>query len=151
MRKTMLALFAVFLGLTVAGCLPKAQPPAQPASGLPGTVQGSDPVTYGEADNGGRVELKLGRRMKLSLAGNMTTGYSWAVSKVETSVLTLESQDYDPDPPAGGEPVSGGGGTATFIFLASNPGTTTLELRYVRPWEKDQPPANTFGMTVVVK
>jgi predicted secreted protein len=36
-------------------------------------------------------------------------------------------------------------------FEAVAVGQTTLDLVYHRPWEKDVPPARTFGVTIVVK
>ena len=48
-------------------------------------------------------------------------------------------------------PLVGAGGNETFRFTASAAGTTTLSLEYRRPWETDQPAAQTYTLQVVVR
>ena len=47
--------------------------------------------------------------------------------------------------------VVGEGGQMTFIFLAANPGSTTLELAYRRPFEPNIAPAKTVRYDVAVR
>jgi inhibitor of cysteine peptidase len=44
----------------------------------------------------------------------------------------------------------GTGGTFFFKFRATRPGITTINLIYVRPWEKNIQPADTFRCAVEV-
>ena len=46
--------------------------------------------------------------------------------------------------------VVGSGGRYYFKFRALQPGMTTIKLIYLRPWQKDQPPLETFRCTVEV-
>ncbi len=42
-------------------------------------------------------------------------------------------------------------GKRSLTFLAQKSGRTGLRLIYVRPWKKDQEPANEFNLMVIVK
>ena len=99
-----------------------------------------------ERDNGRRVELRVGDVLILTLRANYSTGYSWEVVSSGEPVLRQAG------PPTFTEDshLAGAGGTATFEFRAEKAGSTSLELVYVRPWEKDAEPARTFSLTVVV-
>ena len=50
-----------------------------------------------------------------------------------------------------GPNVVGAGGREVLRFEAQQPGTTTLELVYHRPWEKDVEPLERFTVEVVVE
>ncbi len=45
---------------------------------------------------------------------------------------------------------AGAGGTLRYEFRAEEAGAASLELVYVRAWEKDAKPADAFALTVVV-
>ena len=97
-------------------------------------------------DNGHTVKMKIGAEFSLVLRQNITTGYSWQVVS-----------SGDPVAKQIGEPASvpdsslhGAGGMVTFRFRAAAEGTGQLKLVYVRPWEKETRPAESFAVTVVV-
>jgi len=102
-----------------------------------------------EADDGKTVEAAVGTRIFVRLRGNPTTGYQWQFAKKPDPALTpLGDAQYAPDRQA---PVAiGAGGTFTFSFRAVRPGAATVRLVYVRPWEKDKPPEQTFTLAVQV-
>ena len=113
-------------------------------AGCAGT--GGNDVRVDARDNGGRVALRVGGHLLVQLSANYSTGYSW---KVVSSGEPVLRQAGPPTYVRDSERI-GAGGTATFEFVAEQKGTASLELVYVRPWEKDVKPAETFSLTVVV-
>ena len=96
-----------------------------------------------------RVQAVAGKEFAISLKSNPTTGYSWQLAKpAEAAVVKLVKSDYQADshPPG----MVGVGGKEVWTFTAVGPGKTVLDFKYVRAWEKDQPPAQTARYEVVV-
>jgi inhibitor of cysteine peptidase len=111
------------------------------------TACGTTTVTADENTNGETVKLKQGQTLKIKIDGNPTTGYSWNLTDVDQEILApLGEPDY-----ASSSTLVGAGGTYTFIFKAVAPGSTTLKLDYFRTFEKENPPADTFQLSVIVK
>jgi inhibitor of cysteine peptidase len=101
------------------------------------------------ADSGKTVAAVVGQTIVISLEGNITTGYSWQTTELSgQAVESLGKPSYVTRLHAPG--IVGVGGTFTFRFKAVRPGTAALKLIYVRPWEKDQPPQETFAVTIGV-
>lgn len=108
------------------------------------------PKEFRDAENGGAVELKVGETMRVTLASNPTTGYSWQILTNDPQVLELQGDPvYRADPSAQG--LVGAGGTETFTFVARQAGTVKLALGYLRPWEEGVPPVQTYTLTVTVR
>jgi len=115
-----------------------------------GTLLGCSPrrtISMGEVENGKTVEMNAGDMLKISLAGNPTTGYNWYVSSVDTQVLT---QVGDPSFVASSNAM-GAGGLVTLTFQAPIAGQTSLQLEYKRAWETGVNPLQTYSLMVVVK
>ena len=104
-------------------------------------------VKLTEKEAGESVEVAKGGTLEITLEGNPTTGYTWEVESVDDKVLKQESE---PDFKADSEAV-GAGGMMTLKFNAEGAGKTDLKLVYHRPWEEDEPPAETFEVSVTVK
>lgn len=113
----------------------------------------STTTTEASSDDGpvvtepGPVSLDVGGRATLELTANPTTGYQWELAaEPDTSIVTIVSDTYvAPDSSA-----MGAGGTQRMVVEGVAPGTTSIDLRYVRPWETDAEPAETatFELTV---
>jgi inhibitor of cysteine peptidase len=103
-------------------------------------------LTLTEQANGGKQNLKVGQRVLVLLPGNPTTGYTWQVdSKVDAKVLQqIGEPGFHQD-----SGLIGAGGTESFLFEATAPGTTALSLSYSRPWES-KAPEKTFTVQVTV-
>ena len=104
-------------------------------------------ISIGEAENGKTVEINAGDTLKVSLAGNPTTGYNWYVASVDTQVLT---QMGDPSFVASSNAM-GAGGIITLTFQAPIAGQTSLQLEYKRAWETAVNPLQTYSVMVDVK
>jgi inhibitor of cysteine peptidase len=104
----------------------------------------------GKAENGKRLQVPVGQYVLVRLLGNPTTGYQWQTAGV--TGRSLQSLAADPQyVPAPSKPgMVGSGGTYNFKFHAERPGTTTIKLVYVRPWEKNRPAVDTFMCTIDV-
>jgi len=104
-------------------------------------------VILTEKDQGGRVGVAKGGSLYVRLEASPGTGYGWEIAKNDSRILKLigkptfeKSENSQP----------GGPETEVFHFEGRSTGTTTLELHYRRPWEKDVPPAKTFHVEIEV-
>ncbi len=105
------------------------------------------PLALGEADSGRTVEMVVGQVATVRLASNLSTGYRWqATGDPDPRILIIEDSGYDR--PA--EKMPGAPEQSWWTLRATGAGTTTLVLRYVRPWEADEK-AKEFSLTVTVK
>ncbi|MCB2226235.1 MAG: protease inhibitor I42 family protein [Desulfarculaceae bacterium] len=98
--------------------------------------------------------LETGQVFKVSLAANHTTGYQWVLAALPPAkVIKLVSKDYVPSGAKSpdGKPLAGAGGREVWVFQAMGPGNALISLHYVRPWEKDKPPAKSRSLEVQVR
>jgi inhibitor of cysteine peptidase len=100
------------------------------------------------SDPGKPVEMTAGGKFVLVLDSNRTTGYHWERSAPEdTAIVKFTGTEYREPETA----LIGAGGKEVLSFEAAGKGTTDISLKYVRPWEKDVPPAKTVTFRVTVK
>jgi inhibitor of cysteine peptidase len=102
-------------------------------------------LLLGDSDDNSHLCLYVGDRLTLKLASNPTTGYRWG----EPEVRHLEVISADSEP--GSSERVGSPGFQIFSLKATEAGESTLTLSYVRPFEKDQPPAKTFLLFVTIE
>ena len=107
------------------------------------------PLQLSETDNGGTVEVSKGQAFSVALPGNPTTGYTWVVMAGDQSIAA-QVGEFEFESEASNNTTVGAGGMIILNFEAAGQGETTLELGYRRPWE-DNPPEETFSITIVVK
>lgn len=97
---------------------------------------------------GEMVAVNTGRCFAIRLKSNPTTGYGWQLAKpLDEKIVVQVTNDYVHS----GSKLIGAGGHEVWIFKAVGQGQAEISLKYVRSWEKDQPPARTNVFTVVVK
>jgi inhibitor of cysteine peptidase len=108
------------------------------------------PIELSAKDNGKAVEAVVGQKIHVRLAGNITTGFSWRLGKLDGEALRQVGRVKYEQRPAAGRMV-GVGGTFAFTFEAVRPGKAAIRLEYRRPWEKDKPPIRTFSATFEVR
>lgn len=107
-------------------------------------------ISVDESFNDREVALRVGEELKVSLPETRGTGYSWSVPPELKSELApiLRERRETVDAPKG---PPGSPGVRHLYFEAIGVGTASLEIDYRRPWEKDQAPARTFKLHVVVR
>jgi predicted secreted protein len=105
------------------------------------------PPTLGPSDTGKSIELAVGQTVTVRLASSPGTGYLWqTATEPDERVLIVVDAGYDrPVPDAPAAP-----GQAWWKLRATGVGSTSIALRYVRPWESSEG-AGQFTLTVTVK
>ena len=98
-----------------------------------------------EKDSGKTLTAKVGDRFTILLESNPTTGYMWKFAgPYDEHVAILCGDAYV----APSTQLVGAPGQQKLTFEVVGPGRTGIRLAYVRPWERDTPPAKTFQLLV---
>jgi inhibitor of cysteine peptidase len=114
------------------------------ATSEPGTE--STTVEVSEPAPSETVQLIVGDRLIVKLAGNMTTGYMWSLVEDGGDILVMEG-----DPTAiRDSDLIGAGELSVFSFTAASAGEAQLQFIYQRPFETEVPPINTFDITIQI-
>ena len=100
-------------------------------------------------DAGKTINVATGGELTVTLESNITTGYSWTENASMSQSGVLQQTGHQYQPPA--QQIPGRGGQEVWTFKALAAGTTTVSMEYKRPFEPNNPPANTFNITVMVK
>lgn len=135
----------IIMGLAILSVLFAICPPA-PATDKP---KDADVIKITAADEGKTIKAPLGKKLEIHLAGNPTTGFQWQIGKIKGKAIKAEGKatyvpdKYDP-------PRMGSGGIFIFPLAAVKPGKASIELKYIRPWEKDVPPNKIFKVNIEV-
>jgi inhibitor of cysteine peptidase len=97
-------------------------------------------------DHGGKVTLREGHMLVVTLDSNPTTGYKWQVKEIDASIIEQVGQsEFEEDTAKLGSP-----GVEVFRFKAVGTERTHLKLIYSRPWENEKPEKE-FELEVVVE
>ena len=108
------------------------------------TTKCGDCPTYGESDT--TIAASVGARFVIALESNPSTGYQWTATSSDAGVVELVGDEYArPDSKLVGAP-----GTERFFFDAVAVGRATLQLRYARSFQPDDPDARELTYTVTV-
>ncbi|MBU0714172.1 MAG: protease inhibitor I42 family protein [Verrucomicrobia bacterium] len=92
------------------------------------------------------IKVKAGQIFTIRMESNPTTGYSWQLSKtLDDQIILVTNAFIPPD-----SKLMGTGGHEVWTFEAIGEGQVEISMKYVRPWEKDQP-IRTNVFTVIVK
>lgn len=83
-----------------------------------------------EADNGRTVDLRAGESVRLTLPENATTGYRWAIDRLDRDVVEEAGSEAHPSRGA-----VGSAGNVTFDFKAKKAGSGEVALKYWRHFE----------------
>ena len=98
-------------------------------------------------DPGEPIKVKVGQDFALKMESNPTTGYGWRCSKaLDGKVIQFVTNAFIPPD----SKLMGAGGHEVWTFKAIGGGQAEISMKYIRPWEKDQP-ARTNVFTVIVK
>jgi len=94
------------------------------------------------------IAVQAGTQFTITLASNITTGYSWRIAKEpDPKILKLVSSNYI-EPSSG---AIGRGGTEVWTFQAIAKGTQSVTLEYARPWEKNVKPNKSQTFSVIIQ
>jgi inhibitor of cysteine peptidase len=104
-------------------------------------------VFISQDENGREFVLDRGDALEISLPVTSGTGYTWQAEPVAGGIVT---QVGDPETKHNSA-MPGASGQQVFRFARVASGSGTLELRYLRPWEKDKAPAKVFRIKLTVR
>ncbi|MFZ2059491.1 MAG: protease inhibitor I42 family protein [Candidatus Binatus sp.] len=104
-------------------------------------------VFVSQEDNGREFALDRGDALEISLPATSGTGYTWQAEpiaggfarQVGEPAFTLDNA------------MPGASGLQIFHFGIETSGSGTLELHYLRPWEKGSKPAKVFKIMLIVR
>jgi predicted secreted protein len=115
-----------------------------------GNGPGKEPLMRLTPDDSGReVTITAGQRFEVVLPEIPTSGYLWAVHRIDPEYLRLESEAYtEPEP---GRPRVGTGREKVFAFEALKAGETVLELWLRRPWEEPDKHLKSFEIKLKIE
>ena len=91
-------------------------------------------ITLTQVDKGKSITVHTDDEIIINLAENPTTGYRWAIDKMDATSLVSQNPAFSSMP--GG--AIGSGGTRTFMFIAKQPGTVHLQLKLWREWQGER-------------
>jgi len=95
-----------------------------------------------------RISAQQDREFEISLASNVSTGYSWE-PVFDASAIELVGREYKADPAPPG--MVGSGGKDFFRFKPLKSGETKVSFVYHHPWEKPTDADKREEFTVTVK
>jgi inhibitor of cysteine peptidase len=103
----------------------------------------------GENNSGSSIRLSLNKNLVISLASNPSSGFSWRLLAINTTILKkIGANKYVPS--KGDEMTPGSGGREQLTFRAIMKGTTLLKLGYSQPWDHQAEPEEIFTLEVEV-
>jgi inhibitor of cysteine peptidase len=109
-------------------------------------------VVYAGYDKkGASISLKTGETLRIELKSIPTAGYVWNLVEVPAFMEAAGETTRPTDPAHQNLPgFTGGNHYLGFDFVAKSPGSGTFRLTEGRPWETDEPPSDTYELTVTV-
>jgi predicted secreted protein len=103
------------------------------------------------AQAGQTIEVGVNQRFAVELVGVPTAGYVWAPAQLP-AFLTRAGEATGNTVPEQSEPgYAGGNHWEVLMFAATQAGTGELVIEQRRPWETDEPPVDTFRVTIVAQ
>lgn len=94
------------------------------------------------------IEAELCKDFTITLESNKTTGFGWDIATpIDEKIIKFMSCEYI----AAQTGLVGSGGREIWSFRAVCHGKTNISFKYIRPWEKDVPPAKNLTFNIVVK
>jgi inhibitor of cysteine peptidase len=105
-----------------------------------------DNLIFYKQDTGKTVTLAVEETFLISLEANPTTGFTWAVSQIDTGLV---KQVGEVAYKAGSDRL-GAPGIQTFTFNCIKNGNTILKMIYHRPWETEAAPSDTFSLSLQI-
>jgi predicted secreted protein len=94
------------------------------------------------------VDAEPCKDFTITLESNKTTGFGWDIATpIDENVVKFIGCEYI----AADTGVVGSGGREMWSFRALRPGKANISFKYIRPWEKDVPPAKNLTFNVVIK
>jgi inhibitor of cysteine peptidase len=149
----MMRMLLIAAALTTAACTPEADeeeaPVAEQSVAAPTPDDVAVRITAEQA--GQTINVAVNQRFSIELIGVPTAGYIWTPAQVP-SFVTRAGEASGPTTAAQSQPgFTGGNHWEVLMFAATAPGTGEIVVEQRRPWESDEPPSDTFRVTIVAQ
>ncbi|MGA1342524.1 MAG: protease inhibitor I42 family protein [Hyphomonas sp.] len=133
-----------------APVMPTAEEAAKAAAEAQAAAEAG--VVYAGYDKkGSHVALKVGETLRIELESIPTAGYVWSLGQTPAFMTPAGEGGRATDPAHQSLPgFTGGNHYLSFDFTAAAAGTGKFKLTEGRPWETDEPPTDTYELTVTV-
>ena len=130
--------------------MPTAEEAARAAADAQAAAEAG--VVYAGIDKkGGEVALKVGETLRIELQSIPTAGYIWTLDEAPDFMTIAGEGGHPTDPAHQNLPgFTGGNHYLSFDFVATSAGKGKFRLTEGRPWESDEPPSDTYELTVTV-
>lgn len=130
--------------------MPSAEEAAKAAADAQAAAEAG--VVYAGADKKGQtVGMKVGETLRIELVSIPTAGYVWTVVEAPAFMEATGESTRGTDPAHQNLPgFTGGDHFLGFDYVAKSAGTGTFKLIEGRPWETEEPPMDTYELTVTV-
>ncbi|GEM_PF-3839360 len=109
-----------------------------------------DTLTITQQDNGDTFTVAPETVIMLQLEATPGTGYGW-YAKSSICLNRIEEPVFLPNQADTANILMGAPTVEVFFYRAIKEGLETLQLSYMRQWEKDKPPLKTFSITLRIK
>jgi len=97
-------------------------------------------------DDGSAIEIAVETIIIISLEGNPSTGFAWALDHIDQTILKSSQSNFD----ATSDASIGSNGKFTFRFQSVKKGNGKISLKYWRHWEGDASVSKKFEVSVKV-
>ncbi len=112
---------------------------------------GMSEIIITQLDQGSTVRAKQDDVIVIRLEENLTTGYTWEIEVIDSSIIELLDSDYSSTPTPTREKIIGRGGTRTFRFRVKSSGQGQIQLGLRRSWESVNSAIESFEVNIRVK
>lgn len=100
---------------------------------------------------GQTITVPVNQRFAVELVGVPTAGYVWAPATLPNFVTRAGEASGNTIAEQSQPGYAGGNHWEVLMFVATAPGTGELVLEQRRPWEENEPPAQTFTVTIAAQ
>lgn len=149
MRMGLIAVALVLAACTQAQEAKTEAPVANNAVPAPTPQDVTVRITAAQA--GQMVEVAVGQRFAVELVGVPTAGYVWAPAQVPAFVTRAGEASGNTSQAQSQPGFTGGNHWEVLMFSATAAGTGELVMEQRRPWETNEPPNDTFRVTIVAR
>lgn len=111
-------------------------------------IFGQDFVKVTKNNSGQSINLASNQVLEIKLPCNPSTGYGWYISDNKSNNVVNQVGDWE-FVPITNNPIAGQPGEQIIRFIGSSLGTSSLNLEYKRPWEKNKAASDYFSITIV--
>lgn len=140
------------LALLAAACTPEEEAVAPSVNAAVAAPTPDDVVVHVTAEQAGQtVEVGVNQRFAIELVGVPTAGYTWQPAQIPAFVQRAGEAQGNTVAEQSQPGYAGGNHWEVTMFVATAPGTGEIVMEQKRPWESDEPPVDTFRVTVTAR